>query len=175
MKKLHIGCGSAKLEGYVGLDIDPKSEADIIHDLEKFPYPFKSNEFDEVFAEHVMEHLDNIPGVMEELHRILKKGGKVIIHGPHFSSVDMFTDPTHKHFMTSRTFDYFCKNSPFFDWHYAKTEFKKNKVTLGPPKPANILLRLILSFLNRHQLLYERRFAFIFPVGVIDYELEVVK
>lgn len=175
MKILHIGCGSTKLKGSMGLDIDPRSDADVIHDLEKFPYPFKDNSFDEVFAEHVMEHLDNIPHVMEELHRILKKGGKVIIHGPHFSSVDMFTDPTHRHFMTSRTFDYFCKNSPFFDWHYSKTEFKKRKVTLGPPNPTNLMVKIIMALINRHQILYERRFAFIFPVGVIDYELEVVK
>lgn len=174
MKILHLGCGSAKLKGAVGIDIDPRSQADVIHDLDKFPYPFKANEFDQVFAEHVIEHLDNIPKVMEEVHRLLKPGGKFIIRGPHFSSADMFTDPTHKHFMTSRTFDYFIPGSEHFNWHYAKAEFKKNQVVLGPTK-TNPLLGLILKLVNRYPVMYERRLAFIFPVGVIEYELEALK
>jgi SAM-dependent methyltransferase len=175
MKILHLGCGSTKLKGAVGLDIDPKSQADIIHDMESYPYPVKESSFDEVFAEHVIEHMDNIPKVMEEIHRILKNGGKLIIRGPHFSSVDMFTDPTHRHFMTSRTFDYFVKGTHFFDWHYANSQFRKKKVLLGPPNLSNPFLKLILLWINRHQVFYERRLAFIFPVGVIEYELEAVK
>lgn len=175
MKILHLGCGSAKLKGAIGLDIDPKSDADIVHNMEKFPYPVKTGEFDQVFAEHVIEHMDNIPKVMEEIHRVLKKGGKLVVRGPHFSSADMFTDPTHKHFMTSRTFDYFVKDSPYFDWHYAKSEFKKKKVLLGPSRVGNPFLKLVLWWINNHQVFYERRFAFIFPVGVIEYELEAVK
>src|SRR5258708_2735135 len=167
MKILHLGCGSAKIKGSVGLDIDPKSQADIVHDMEKYPYPVKNGSFDDVFAEHVIEHMDNIPKVMEEIHRILKNGGKLVIRGPHFSSVDMYTDPTHRHFMTSRTFDYFVKGMPFFDWHYAKIEFRKKKVLLGPSNVSNPLLKLILYWINNHQVFYERRLAFMFPVGVI--------
>jgi len=175
VKILHLGCGSAKIKGSIGIDIDPKSQADVIHDLDKFPYPFKAGEFDQVFAEHIIEHLDNIPKTIEEIHRVLKNSGKLIIRGPHFSSTDMFTDPTHKHFLTSRTFDYFIKDSAFYDWHYGKAKFKKKKVILGPTKITNPLLRLILWWINHHQVFYERRFAFIFPVGVIEYELEAVK
>jgi len=44
-KKLHLGCGKIIKEGYVNLDIQKLPGVDVIHDLNKFPYPFKDNSF----------------------------------------------------------------------------------------------------------------------------------
>src|SRR3989344_9103927 len=116
---LHLGCGFKKFPGSIGVDINPRSNADIVHDLNKFPYPFKKDRFELVLAEHILEHLDDITKVIKELHRISKNKAKIIIDTSHFSSVDSFTDPTHKHFFTSRTFDYFIPGTDLYKYKYS--------------------------------------------------------
>lgn len=70
MKILDIGCGNNKMKGAIGIDRVALPEVDIVHDLNSFPYPFEDNTFDEIYAAHIVEHLDSIIRVMEELHRI---------------------------------------------------------------------------------------------------------
>src|SRR3989338_9041216 len=94
-KILHIGCGMSKKPGSIVIDINPKSDADIFHDLDKFPYPLPKNHFDQIIAEHILEHLENLNRVMEEIYKISKNGARIYISSCHFSSVDAFTDPTH--------------------------------------------------------------------------------
>lgn len=173
-KILHIGCGMSKKPGSIGIDINPKSHADIVHDLDKFPYPFPKNHFDQIIAEHILEHLENLSRVMEELHKISKNGARIYISSCHFSSVDAFTDPTHKHFITSRTFDYYIPGTDLSKFNYSNVIFKKIKTWVGPQTP-NPFLKPLLWLINKYLIYYEKRFAFIFPVGNISFELEVVK
>ncbi|OGY16942.1 MAG: hypothetical protein A2785_02285 [Candidatus Chisholmbacteria bacterium RIFCSPHIGHO2_01_FULL_49_18] len=172
---LHLGCGTRKAPGSIGIDVNPRSGADVIHDLNRFPYPFPDNRFDRVIADNILEHLDDIPKVMEEIFRITKHGTLVKITTGHFTSVDSFTDPTHTHFFTSRTFDYFIPGTDLYKYRYSPATFRKLKVCVGPTNPTNPFLKFLLKLMNRHLILYEKRFAFIFPVGVITYELEVIK
>jgi len=174
-KTLHLGCGPQKIPGSIGIDINKKVNPDVVHNLNKFPYPFKDNQFDIIIADNIIEHLEDIPKVMEELHRICKNGAKLFITTGHFSGIDAFTDPTHKHFFTSRTFDYFVPQTDLYELQYSNAKYKKNKVTLGPQNTNNFLLNMLLKIINKYQVFYEKRFAFIFPVGVIKFELEVVK
>lgn len=94
-KKLNLGCGEDKKQGYVNLDWSPRYSPDIVHDLNALPYPFEANTFDLVEASHVIEHLDRPFAVMNELHRILKPGGRARIKVPHFSRG--FTHAEHAH------------------------------------------------------------------------------
>ncbi len=56
-----------------------------INDLnKKFEYP--SNYFDVVVAYHVIEHLVNVRLFASEIHRVLKKGGYVLIGTPNLAS-----------------------------------------------------------------------------------------
>lgn len=172
---LHIGCGKNKVPGSIGVDLNPKSNADIIHNLNRFPYPFPNNRFDQIMAFNIIEHLDDIVKVMEEIYRIAKIGAKVYITTGHFSSLDSFTDPTHKHFFTSRTLDYFIPGTHLYKYDYSEARYKKIRVWIGPEKNVNPLLKFILTLINKNVVFYEKRFAFIFPVGCISYELEVIK
>jgi len=70
MKKLDIGCGAAKKEGFIGVDKIPFSGVDIVHNLDTFPYPFADNEFEEIEMRNVIEHFSDPSKVMEEIHRI---------------------------------------------------------------------------------------------------------
>lgn len=94
-KKLNLGCGEDKKEGYVNLDWSPLVHPDVAHDLNELPYPFKDNEFDLIEAYHVLEHLDKPFLIMKEFHRILKPEGTLHIKVPHFSRG--FTHAEHEH------------------------------------------------------------------------------
>src|SRR3546814_16055533 len=105
-KILDLGCGTRKRPGSVGMDINPATGADIIHDLEIFPYPFDDSTFDEIYVDNVLEHLDNVIATMEELHRITKPGGlvKIIVH--YFRARWAYIDPTQRNFFTTESFAY---------------------------------------------------------------------
>lgn len=92
--KLNIGCGVFKKDGYINIDNFSEYKPDILHDLEKIPYPFDDNAFQIIEADHVLEHLESPLDVMRELHRITKPGGFITIKVPHFSRG--FTHPEHK-------------------------------------------------------------------------------
>lgn len=94
-KKLNIGCGEGKKDGYINVDFSPDVSPDVLYDLNKFPYPFQDNSFEQAEAFHILEHLDKPFNVMKELHRILKPDGTLHIKVPHFSRG--FTHAEHAH------------------------------------------------------------------------------
>ena len=172
MKILHLGCGIKKIKGAVGVDIHPDTKADIIHDLNKFPYPFNDSEFDMIICDSILEHLDDIIKIIEEIYRIAKAGALVKIVIPHFSSDDAFTDVTHKHFFSSRSFDIFTPDkSPFPFYSKAKFRIVKSRINFG-----RIYKLLGIEFIaNKVPLFYETHFAFIFQAHNIYLELKVIK
>lgn len=92
--KLNLGCGQFKKEGYLNIDTDSSIKPDILHNLEKFPYPFADNSIDLIEADHILEHFHDVLAVMREIWRILKPEGKLVIRVPHFSRG--FTHVDHK-------------------------------------------------------------------------------
>lgn len=84
-RKLNLGCGERKKEGYVNVDWRASVSPDVQQDLNALPYPFEADTFDLIEADHVLEHLERPFGIMRELHRILKPGAKLVIRVPHFS------------------------------------------------------------------------------------------
>lgn len=92
--KLNLGCGTFKKPGYINVDIYPEFEPDVLHDLNKLPYPFPDNRFELIEIFHVLEHLDEPLRVIRELRRISKHNGLIVIKVPHFSRG--FSHPEHK-------------------------------------------------------------------------------
>jgi len=82
LRKLNIGCGNRKREGWVNLDIDPLCNPDIVRDVDK-GLPFDDNSFDEVYCSHVLEHVQDAYFLMKEMHRICVNGSKIKIIVPH--------------------------------------------------------------------------------------------
>lgn len=95
MKKLNLGSGEFKKDGYINVDWQDLTNPDIKHNLNIYPYPFEDSTFDLVEASHILEHLDKPFEMMKELHRILKPGGVLIVKVPHFSRG--FTHAEHVH------------------------------------------------------------------------------
>lgn len=174
-KLLEVGCGQKRRwENSVTLDVNPRTVADVIQDLNIVPYPFPDNHFDIVIAEHILEHLNNVVQVVEELYRILKPGGILYVEVPHFSNSGFFTDPTHVHAFSTRSFDYFVPGTKLHEYNYSHATFKKRHVTLDI-NAQNPIKRAWGKWINQNHEYYERRLAFIFPKQTINYELEAIK
>jgi SAM-dependent methyltransferase len=124
---LDIGCGANKLEGAVGMDINPRTAADVIHDLDELPYPFDDDSFDEVVGRHVIEHVKDPTAVMGELHRITRAGGLVKLVAPHWTNPDFATDLTHRNHLNSYSFRNLTEDRAVFDF-YTKVRFRQREV-----------------------------------------------
>lgn len=117
MKILDVGCGVNKTEGAIGLDNNPRTGADVIHDLGDIPYPFADNEFDEVVSNHVVEHVPDVIAFITELHRITRPGGRIKLLCPHYTNPDWANDPTHRNHINSYTFNTFIEGRAVFDFY----------------------------------------------------------
>lgn len=167
---LDIGCGSAKFPGAVGLDISADTDADIVHDLDVFPYPIEDGSFDQILMQDVIEHVAQPIRVFEELHRIARPGARIQLRTPHFSSVLAYGDPTHRHYFSTVAIR--SLGEPRFA-HYTDVRFRAVHVTLDLWLPFR--LTGIAALANRYQLPYESYFAFRFPTMNIRAEFEVIK
>ncbi len=170
IKVLDVGCGNSKTAGAVGIDISPNTQADVLYDLNKYPWPFADDEFDLIICNDVLAHLEDVIKAIEEIHRVSCKGATVQIRVPHFSSPQAYSDLTHKHFFSSQSFDYFADTN-HFRGHHSKVIFKKisMKITFGN------LYRFVSYLANKFSQQYERYFSYIFPAGNIEFQFIVVK
>lgn len=120
MASLLIGCGGDRRkkvadksnlewsQPLVTLDMNPNCGADIVHDLEVRPLPFKDEEFDEIAAYDVLEHIGKLGdwrGFFDEFFeywRILKPGGEFGILVP--TGPDALADIGHTRFFSGNEF-----------------------------------------------------------------------
>jgi SAM-dependent methyltransferase len=186
LRVLNLGCGNRKFEfaeanraaEVVGVDSSTNSQADIVHDLDRIPYPVESDSFDLIIMRDVIEHLDDLPAVMNEVYRIVRDGGIVRIQTPHYSSWYLYNDPTHKRFLGIFALDYFDAdrmmntNDPTYMLGTA-ARFRFLKRQLLFPK----LWRVtgVAALANRFQHRWEQLFAFTFRAENMLFELQAVK
>jgi len=120
---VNLGCGKARIPNSIGVDkVEIENYVDIVHDLDIVPYPFENDSVDEVHFYHVLEHLHDPIRKLEEIYRILKKGGVLYMRVPHFSSMGAFTDITHVRPFGFTSFDCLEKNS--YHHFYTSANFK---------------------------------------------------
>jgi len=117
VKILDVGCGANKTEGAIGLDNNPRTDADVIHDLGELPYPFGDDAFDLVVSNHVIEHVPDVIAFISELHRVTRHGGRIKLLTPHYTNPDWANDPTHRNHINSYTFNTFIAGREVFDFY----------------------------------------------------------
>ena len=106
--KVNLGCGNVRKAGYVGVDIFPGPEVDIVADGRFMPF-FKSDSVEVVYASHVAEHVVDLHPLMKEIHRILKPGGRLVALVPY--GLRSLYDPNHYHAFNETTFRFFTRNN----------------------------------------------------------------
>ena len=181
MKILDVGCGVNKTPGAVGLDNNPRTGADVIHDLGDLPYPFGDNEFDMVVSNHVVEHVPDVIAFITELHRITKPGGRIKLLTPHYTNPDWANDPTHRNHINSYTFNTFMPGRQVFDF-YTNIHLKPVRTyvslaglwkVLGFEFLVNLDQRVpSMRFLRKF---WEQYLSYIFRGKELQFEFEVVK
>ena len=133
-RHLDLGCGPVPRNPYdhdevhavdlgtpAGLDPQRFRRANL--SLEPIPHPDSS--FDSVSAFDFLEHIPRVlvtadgrgtrlPFVelMDEIHRVLKPGGRFYALTPAFPREAAFLDPTHVNFIAEGTWEYFCGERP---------------------------------------------------------------
>lgn len=100
-RKLHLGCGNIKLNGWCNVDIKPTIATDINDDivlLKKFPDNFA----DEIYACHVLEHFshEEVSVVFKNWKRVLKPGGMLRISVPDIDRIVKIYSDNWQHFQT---------------------------------------------------------------------------
>jgi SAM-dependent methyltransferase len=92
-RMLDFGCGSkpyrslfAHVPEYIGLDYDGEGhshineQVDVLYDGKHIP--FEDASFDSVFSTEVFEHLFRLEELLQEIHRVMKPGAKILITCP---------------------------------------------------------------------------------------------
>jgi SAM-dependent methyltransferase len=167
---LDIGCGATKTPGSVGLDISPDTAADVVHDLDVFPYPVEDSRFDQILLQDVIEHVREPIRVFEELHRVARPAARIQLRTPHFSSALAYGDPTHRHYFSTLALRSLAE--PRFA-HYTDVRFRVVHVTLDMWLPFRALG--VSRLANRFPETYEKYLAFRFPAMNMRAEFEVLK
>lgn len=162
---LDLGCGNKKLRQawkfpeltsikskVIGIDIDKNSDADVIYDLNKIPYPFSSNTFDIIYSSDVLEHLDpmKMKDIMKELHRITRPNGKIFIAVPHVSCTMHLGNLEHQKLFSTESF----RNLPGFKVEKMKLVWSSGKYLKWVAHPINFLLIFRFGFVKGYGVIW---------------------
>jgi SAM-dependent methyltransferase len=109
MRILNLGCGHRLIGNAVNHDVTQhRPEIDVVHDLNRVPWPWPDNSFDQVVARSVFEHLSHdLVRSMDECWRILAPKGQIFLKLPLWNSESAHDDPTHRWYFTIHSFDQF--------------------------------------------------------------------
>jgi SAM-dependent methyltransferase len=82
MKKVLLGCGEKKREGWINVDIDERVNPDYLGSATSLP--FEDESIDCIDSQHMFEHLflKEVEAALYEWSRVLKKGGELFIELP---------------------------------------------------------------------------------------------
>lgn len=172
---LDVGCGLNKRPGAIGVDRNARTAADVLCDLDHFPYPFRDSVFDELYATHVIEHVADVIRTMEEFHRLVRPGGRIFITTPHYTDFSSFCDPTHRWHLNSFSFRYFGADHGGFGY-YSAARLREKKVRVR-------LLALwrwlgfewLVNAWPRFRLFWEHYLCYVVRGKVMEFEFEAVK
>jgi len=183
--RLNLGSGERRLPGFFNVDCVEVTQPDILADLNEPLSALPDNSVDEIYARHTLEHVSNLLGLLTELHRVVRPGGRMDIIVPHFSNPYGYSDPTHVRFFGLYSFYYFSdaedqprRKVPNF---YSAIRFRVDSVRVNllrqsiPEKISSALLQPLLrrgvSWIDW----YERRMCRLLPISDIRYLMTPIK
>jgi predicted SAM-dependent methyltransferase len=110
---IDLACGDSKREGFIGIDKFKTNSTDHVFDILQFPWPIADECAKMLHCSHFFEHIPKElrPKFMDEAHRVLQKGGQMVIIVPYWSSMRSIQDFNHEWPPVSESsFLYFNKN-----------------------------------------------------------------
>ncbi len=112
---LEVGCGGGAFlgrlekEGCEAVGVDLSEEAveaakkmvggSAVLRADALALPFDDASFDRLVSHHLVEHLENLPGALDDWRRVLEPGGFLVICTPNrlYANPGIFNDPGHRH------------------------------------------------------------------------------
>jgi SAM-dependent methyltransferase len=175
VRVLDVGCGINKHPGSIGIDNNPATRADVLCDLNRVPYPFRSASFDQIRAIHVIEHVSDVIAAMEEFHRLARPGGRVLVVTPHYTDFSSFCDPTHRWHLNSYSFRYFGDKHAGFGY-YSAARFREISVRVKLLALWRWLgFQWLVNTFERFRRFWEHYLCFVIRGKVIEFEFEALK
>lgn len=91
MIKLHLGCGSKKIDNFINIDVRYQPNVDKIENI-KLLRSFKNDSVDLIYASHVLEHFSrwDYMNVLERWYEVLKKDGILRLAVPDFEQICLY-------------------------------------------------------------------------------------
>ena len=98
MIKLHLGCGTKHIDGYVNIDARYLPGVDEVDNI-KFLRKYKPNSVDVIYTSHTLEHVGRyeVEGVLRRWYEILKPGGILRLAVPNFEAICKYYMQNHHH------------------------------------------------------------------------------
>ncbi len=112
--KLNIGCGRDYRKGWTNIDISRDVKAEHHLDIRHDALPFPAASADEIYISGVLEQIgqnDDLIFVMNELFRVLKPAGTMVVVVPNARYAIAHRDPMDVRKFTTETFPYFLKGA----------------------------------------------------------------
>lgn len=181
--KLELGCGPRKLDKLsIGIDALDYPCVDIIGDIFQVLARLPDAVVDEVYSSHFIEHIPDTAKLLNELARVMKADGELIIIAPHFSNPYYYSDFTHKTFFGLYSMSYLAQDEIL--WRKVPTyqqelNFDVIDIHLGfkssPPFYLRHGFKKCIEFLvnlnSYTKELYEEMFCYLFPCYEVRYKM----
>lgn len=169
---LDIGCGRHKFPGAIGVDSLALPGVDCVVDLNK-RLPFNDEQFEVVYSNQVLEHIPNLIGLVEEIHRLLCPGGMMIAHVPYFRSSWAAIDPTHLRQFTLNSLHYFVRGTyEYNNYRFCETSFSRIRCFLDVNYPAGLARFLFTTLARRWPYRFENSvLSFLYPFQSLTFVL----
>jgi len=172
---LDVGCGVNKYPGSIGLDRNPNTRADVIADIDQIPLPFRSSSFRQIRAVHVIEHVSDVIRTMEEFHRLLVPGGRLLVITPHYTDFSSFCDPTHRWHLNSFSLRYFGEDNGGFGY-YSAERFREISVQVSLLRLWRYLgFELLVNGSRWFRRFWEYYLCYVIRGKAIEWQLEALK
>ena len=82
---------------------------------------------DQVRLIHVIEHVGDVLRTMEEIHRVLRPGGRLLMETPHYTDFSSWCDPSHKWHLNTYSCRYFGDDNAGYGY-YSKVRFREVRI-----------------------------------------------
>lgn len=145
--KIHLGCGSKYIDGYIHIDAQKFDHIDHVADIKKLDF-LKANTADEIYACHVLEHFgrNEFRDVLNEWIRVLKPGGTLRLSVPDFDAI--FMDYSKTGDLSPLMGLIYGGQRNKYDYHFFGFNFKSLSTVLSDLGMINIQRYSTFDFLN---------------------------
>lgn len=177
--RLHLGAGTAPMAGWTNCDLYPGPGIDLAFDLQD-PWPVESGQVSNIYASHVLEHLDQPQWFFAEAWRVLRPDGECFLRVPYGQHRAAWWDITHRRAWFAESFAFLqpgymaiSRNLQHHDqqrpgsWQIAWTQLRLGG-ELAPWLRRKWLRRLLLPRLQYFTDVVEELFVLLLPLKTAE-------